>query len=110
MALAPPILGVIIWTIICGAAIVLINVAKIGRYINKDNAGCVCGGGMVPFGGVRRCWGLDIDLKPPPHRCISTYSPTHSIAVVWTITAGIATYLMWCVHSCVPHAAVGDGV
>ena len=41
MALAPPILGVIIWTIICGAVIVLVNVAKAGRYINKDNAGCV---------------------------------------------------------------------
>lgn len=42
MALAPPVLGVIIWTILCGAIIVLINVAKLGRFIDKDNAGWVC--------------------------------------------------------------------
>lgn len=41
MALAPPVLGAIIWTIICGAVIILVNVAKLGRFINKDNAGCV---------------------------------------------------------------------
>jgi hypothetical protein len=41
MALAPPVLGVIIWTILCGAAVLLINVAKCGKFINKDNAGCV---------------------------------------------------------------------
>ncbi len=39
MALAPPVLGVVIWTILCGAIILLINVAKVGRFINKDNAG-----------------------------------------------------------------------
>lgn len=41
----PPIAALIAWTIICGSAIILTNVAKFTKYIDKDNAGyvdCLC--------------------------------------------------------------------
>jgi len=37
----PPIAALIAWTIICGSAIILTNVAKFTKYIDKDNAGYV---------------------------------------------------------------------
>lgn len=37
----PPIAALIAWTIICGSVIVLTNVAKFTKYIDKDNAGYV---------------------------------------------------------------------
>ncbi|EKU23155.1 hypothetical protein NGA_0720000 [Nannochloropsis gaditana CCMP526] len=56
--LSPPISALIAWTVICGTVIVLTNIAKVTKYIDKDNAG---------------------------------------IAVVFTITAGICTFILWLV-------------
>lgn len=91
----PPIAALIAWTIIVGGAIIAINLAKFTKYTDKDNAGYVREMGWVEalLCCVVSCWRM----------LMSTMHPSYRIAVVFAITAGISTYLLWYVH---PHPLI----
>jgi hypothetical protein len=63
--LSPPISALIAWTVICGTVIVLTNIAKVTKYIDKDNAGYV--GRNICIVGTSKVLGFQ--LKCPFRTC-----------------------------------------